>query len=188
MSTIFEKDKKFKEAIGAFIIAFSMLEYGLAHLGTLTELDPRKRNHYLIKYIGNRFERKVKILTEFIDENLTELKPIWHELKDKIGQLNRERRFIVHGFNQNFLPNESITTHIKEGKKLSNKNLTIDYINELTNRLHDLNTGKNGINGEFHVLFTKTRINKWNELVNDDNKIVYRVNSRIESDWKGKVK
>lgn len=188
MSTIFEKDKKFKEAIGAFIIAFSELEYGLAHLGALTEFDLRKRDNYLLTHIGNTFERKVKILTEFIDGNLTELKPIWDELKGEIGQLNRERRFIAHGFNQYFLPNESITTYIKEGKKLSSKELTVDNINKLTNRLHHLNTGENGINGEFHTLFTKTRINKWNELVNDDNKIVYSVNSKIESDWKGKEK
>ena len=108
--------------------------------------------------------------------------------KDEIGQLNRERRFIVHGITQYFLPNESLTTYIKDRKELSSKKLTISDINKLTKQLQHLNTRKNGINGEFRILFTKTRINKWNELVNDDAKIVYRVNNKIESDWKGKEK
>jgi len=183
---IIEQDRNFKAAIGAFIIAFSELEYGLAHLGVMSEFDIRKKDDYLLKHIGYPFERKVKNLTGFIEENMNELKPIWDNLKVEIGQLNRERRFIAHGFNQYFLPKESITTYIKEGKTLKSKDLNIKTIKELTNRLHHLNTGENGINGNFHTLFIKTRINKWNELVNEDNKIVYRVNSKIESDWKGK--
>jgi len=63
--------------------------------------------------------------------------------------------------------------------------MDIKTINDLTNRLRHLMTGENGINGEFHILFTKMRINKWNELVNDNNKITYRVNNKIETVWKG---
>jgi hypothetical protein len=37
------EDKKFKEAIGAFIITFSELEYSLADLGSMTEFDLRKK-------------------------------------------------------------------------------------------------------------------------------------------------
>lgn len=186
MTNLFENDKKFKEAIGAFIIAFSELEYGLAYLGVMTEFDLRKRNNYLLTHIGYSFENKVKNVTCFIETQLPELKPIWDIQKNKIGQLNRERRFIAHGFSSYSLPHESITTHVKEGKKLSKREFDLKTINKLTNELRHLNTGKNGINGEFHTEFTKLRINKWNELVNDDNKIVYTVNSKILSDWKGK--
>lgn len=44
MNDILENDRKFKEAIGAFIIAFSELEFGLAILCTLTEFDPRHKD------------------------------------------------------------------------------------------------------------------------------------------------
>ncbi len=44
MTDIFENDKKFKESIGAFVIAFSRLEYGLAFLSVLTEFDLKKRD------------------------------------------------------------------------------------------------------------------------------------------------
>ena len=46
MNTIFTEDKKFKEAIGAFIIAFSELEYGLADLGSMTEFKKKDRLFY----------------------------------------------------------------------------------------------------------------------------------------------
>jgi len=187
MKTIIQTDKEFKEAIGAFVIAFSELEFGLAHLGTMTEFDLRKKEKYLITHMGYSFEQKVKSLTAFIEEHLSEIKPIWDIIKNEIGQINSERRFIVHGLVQYFLPKESITAYIKQGKAINKKELSISTIKELTNRIYHLNTGENGINGEFHTLFSKTRINKWNELVNNENKIIYRINNNIVSDWKGKA-
>lgn len=186
MIDILKNDKEFKEAIGSFIIAFSELEYGLAFLCSMTEFDLRFKDNYLIKYIGFSFEQKVKHLTEFIDEHLTEIKPTWDKLKEEIRQLNRERRFLAHGFMTYYLPHETITTYIKEGKQLVQKKQTPKEIKSLTSRVQHVNTGEHGVNGEFHTLFAKTRINKWNELVNDDAKIVYRVNSEIISDWNGK--
>lgn len=179
------KDKEFKEAIGAFIIAFSQLEYGLVFLCTMTEFDIRFRDNYKTKYLGFSFDQKVKHLTNFIDEQLNEIKPIWDKLKHEIGQLNRERRFFAHGFMTYYIPNEHIITSIRENGNIVEKEQTLDEINGYTNRLHLLNTGDNGINGEFHTLFTKNRIDKWNRLVNDNNKVIYKVNDKIISDWKG---
>jgi hypothetical protein len=71
---------------------------------------------------------------------------------------------------------------------VTTKKQTLEAIKGFTNRLHHLNTGENGINGEFNTLFTKTRIDKWNDLVNDDNKIIYRVNNEVISKWTGKGK
>lgn len=180
MTDIWKNDKEFKEAIGSFIIAFSELEFGLVFLCSMTEFDVRKKDEYITKYLGFTFDRKMQHLSVFISENLQELEPIWQELKIEIGQLNRERRFIVHGFMTYYLPHESITTHVKENGKLTTKKQTLEEIKSFTNRLHHLNTGENGINGEFRTLFTKTRIDKWNELVNDKNKII--------SEWTGNEK
>jgi len=188
MTDILKNDKEFKQAIGAFIIAFSELEFGLVFLCSMTEFDIRKRDEYVTKYLGFTFERKVERLTEFISENLSELKPIWEKLKNEIGQLNRERRFLVHGVMNYSLPRETITTHVREKGAVTIKKQTLKEIKEFTNRLHHLNTGENGINGEFYTLFTKTRIDKWNDLVNDENKIIYRVNNKIISKWTGKKK
>jgi hypothetical protein len=186
MTDILKNDKEFKQAIGAFIIAFSELEFGLVFLCSMTEFDVRKKDEYVTKYLGFTFDRKMQHLTDFISENLSELTPIWDKLKNEIGQLNRERRFLVHGFMQYYLPHETITTHVKENGKVTTKKQTLKEIKGFTNKLHHLNTGENGINGEFHTLFTKTRIDKWNELVNDENKIIYKVNDKIISRWTGK--
>lgn len=185
MTDIWKNDKNFKEAIGSFIIAFSELEFGLVFLCAMTEFDIRQKDNYITKYLGFTFEKKVQHLSTFIEEYLTEINPIWDILKSEIGQLNRERRFLVHGFMSYSLPHETITTHVKESGKVITKNQTLEEIRNFTHRLHHLNTGENGINGEFHTLFTKTRINKWNELVNDENKIIYKVNDIVVSDWKG---
>ena len=186
MINILDKDKEFKEAIGSFIIAFSQLEFGLVFLCAMTEFDIRQKDNYVIKYLGFTFEKKVIHLTEFIDEHLSEMKLIWDKLKIEIRQLNNERRFLVHGFMTYYLPKENITTHIKEGKAITTKKQTLKEIKDYTNRLHHLNTGEYGINGEFHTMFTKARVNEWNNLVNDDSKIIYKVNDQILSDWKGK--
>ena len=188
MSELWKNDKLFKEAIGSFIIAFSELEFGLVFLCSMTEFDVQKKDQYFTKYSGFTFEMKMKHLTNFISENLNELLPIWWKLKNEIGQLNRERRFLVHGFMTYYLPSETITTHVKENGTLTTKKLTLEDITNFTNRLLHLNTGENGINGDFHTLFMKTRIDKWNDLVNEKNKIVYRVNSEIISKWTGEEK
>lgn len=188
MTDLWINDKDFKEAIGSFIIAFSELEFGLVFLCSMTEFDVRKKDKYIAKYLGFTFERKMQHLTDFISENLDELKPIWERLKNEIGQLNRERRFLVHGFMAYYLPNETITTHVKENGKLTTKKLSLTEIKRFTNRLHHLNTGENGINGEFYTLFTKTRIDNWNEFVNVENKIIYIVDGKIISNWTGNEK
>lgn len=185
MTDILKNDNEFKQAIGAFIITFSELEFGLVFLCSMTEFDIRKKDEYITKYLGFTFERKMQHLTDFISENLIELTPVWEKLKNEIGQLNRERRFLVHGFMTYYLPNETITTLVKENGKVTTKKQTLEKIKEFTNKLHHLNTGENGINGDFHTLFTKTRTDKWNDLVNDENKIIYKINDKIISKWTG---
>ncbi len=194
MINMLKKDKEFKEAIGAFIIAFSEFEFGLVFLCTMTEFNLLNKNSYIKKYMGFEFSKKMDHLTQFIDEYLPEIKSIWDNIKQEIGQLNRERKFLVHGHMAYGLPNETITTYIRQNNKVITgnsqvipKNQTVSEIEGFTNRLHHLNTGENGINGEFHTFFTKTRINKWNKLVSDENKILYRVNAETVSEWKGRV-
>ncbi|WP_415374593.1 hypothetical protein [Patiriisocius sp. Uisw_017] len=152
--------KKIKEATGAFIIAFSKLEYGLASLGVFTAFDLRNRDEYLLTHLGNSFDNKMKNSTRYIDNNLQELKPIWDIQKNKIGQLNRERRFIAHGFISYSLPQESATTFVKEKKKPSRREFNLETTKKLTNELYHLNPGENGINGEFNTEFTRLRINR----------------------------
>lgn len=167
------------------MIAFSELEYGLVFLCTMTEFDFRKKDEYIYKYLGLSFEQNVRHFTDYINENLIELKSIWDEIKIKIRQLNRERRFLVHGFMSYGLPRKKITNRIKENGHLTTKKQSLEEIKGYINSIQHLNTGDNGINGEFHAFFAKTRVYKWKEFANDNNKIVYKVNDIVISNWRG---
>lgn len=184
MNDIFGNDLKFKEAIGEFIIAFSELEFGLAILCTLTEFNPRQKNIFFLKHLGYSFEQR-NTLNDFIKKELPEIQKIWSKINTDIGQINRERRFITHGFMTYSLPNENISTYVRERGKVVEQKQAVEKIKDLTKRIYEINTGSNGVNGEFHTQFTKIRIDKWNELVIKKNRIVYRVHNEIISQWKG---
>lgn len=112
-----KRNKDFKEAIGAFIIGFSELEYGLVLLCSMTETDIRSSDYYVSEYLGKPLETKRNRLTSYINEHLLELKDIWCKVNQEIGQLNRERRFLAHGFTTYYLPGGHITTSLKEKVK-----------------------------------------------------------------------
>jgi len=183
-----KSDSSFKEAIGAFVIAFSEFEYGLVFLCAMTDFDLLRHENYIVKYLGFPFEKKLRHLTEFISEYLKELYPTWAKIKEEIEQINTERRFLVHGFVMYTIPREKITTHVKIGSRVLAREHTVKDIRKLTIRLQHLNTGKNGIRGEFQTLFISLRFNKWNLLVNDEFKLVYENNGITLTDWKGKKK
>jgi hypothetical protein len=177
-------DKQFKEAVGGFIIAFSELEYGLGYLSSFTEDDLRNRK--LLDHLGLPFERKFKNVSDYVELKMPETKEIWSKLKSQIGQLNRDRRFIAHGIVQYQIPISDLSTYVKEKSRFVERKFSSLQINKLTNELREISTGEYGVNGVLNTLFITNRINEWNELVNDDNKIVYRVSGEILSNWKGK--
>ena len=185
MKDLLENDRRFKEAIGEFIIAFSQLEFGLAFLCVLTEPDLKGNEDYLSKYLGFPLDKKLKHLNKYIKNDLFEIHSVWEKIQTQIIILNKERRFLVHGFMSYSLPREHLVTFTKVKGKIEMKNQTLVQIKEFTNKVQHLNTGKNGINGEFNILFTKIRIDKWNDSVLEIDKIVYRVNSVILSKWTG---
>ncbi|MBL7838103.1 MAG: hypothetical protein JNM67_11345 [Bacteroidetes bacterium] len=185
MKEVYKKDIDFKVAIGEFVIAFSKLEFGLNSLCALTEFDIRKKDEYYIRYMGFPFEKKLEILESFIEENTPELKVTWDMLKSEIKSINSERRYLIHGIHNYSFPKETIQTFVKRKKVIVPKKFSLRDIKSLTNKIYEICTGKNGITGEFNSDFTKVRVNQWNQLVLDKNKIVFKLNNKIVSDWKG---
>lgn len=74
-----ENDRSFKEPIGAFVIAFSKVEYALALLSSLTEKDIRKANEVFVDSVGQPLEIKLRRIMECIKSELPELKAIWEK-------------------------------------------------------------------------------------------------------------
>ena len=188
-----ESHKKFQESLGAFIIAFSEVEYALAELCALSEKNLPSWREYLAKNLGLSLDDKLKHLSKFIKSDLSELNDIWIEQQDKIRRINEDRRYLAHGFAQYYLPHKDgiVSTYIrrkigKEKYSIDKKDYSSIEINRLTETLRHIQSGKNGIYGEFNTEFVLLRVNKWNEAVSDEMKIVYKVNNEIISDWKGK--
>lgn len=193
MSIRYQQHRKFQENLGGFVIAFSEVEFALAELSSLTEDNLRLHKKYLVKHLGFSLDDKLKRINAFIKSDLPELGAIWIEQRDKIKAINEDRRYLAHGFTQYFLPREDgiVTASLrkktgKDAYKIENKSFTPEYLLNLTEKLHHIKSGKNGIYGEFNTQFMTMRINKWNEKVADDLKIVYKINNDIKSDWRGK--
>ena len=184
---LYKNDKLFKESIGAFIIASSEMEFAITSLCSILGEDPRFHQQQFIDIFGMTLTDKRELVGKFIKTHLPELKKDWININVEIGQINADRRRLVHGFTQYFLPQEYIETFVKNRKSgiVEKKRFTIGDIKLLTNKIHHINTGKNGIIGEFHTKLFIARINLWNEKVEPTLRMVYNVNNVILTDWKG---
>jgi hypothetical protein len=180
-----ENDRQFKEAIGAFIIASSEMEFAITSLCSILGEDPRFHQKQLLDIFGKTLEQKRQQVGEFIKIHLPELKEEWININVEIGQINADRRHLAHGFTQYYLPQEHIETYVKNNGRVKKKLFTIGDIKALTNKIHHINSGENGINGVFHTKLFVARINLWNNKVEPSKRMVYNVNNVILTDWKG---
>ncbi len=179
-----ERHKEFKEAIGSFILAFSELEFGLGIICSFTEFNLLIREQSLPNHLGLTLENKKNLITDYIIKYEPDIKPVWDNLKTEINFLNMQRRFIAHGIERVYV-NDSLKAKVKSGGQIEEKLLTLEDLHDWTSRLHELNSGKNGIIGSFYIDFVRRSVNRWNSYVTDDLKVVYLVNERTVSDWKG---
>lgn len=182
-----KNDKLFKESIGAFIIASSEMEFAITSLCSILGEDPRFHQQQFIDIFGMTLTDKRELVGKFIKTHLPELKKEWININVEIGQINSDRRRLVHGFTQYFLPQEYIETFVKNKKsgKVEKKHFTVEDIKLLTNKIQHINTGKNGIFGEFHTKLFVARINLWNCKVESKMRMIYSVRNEILTDWKG---
>lgn len=167
------------------MLAFSQLEFGLGILCTFTEFDILRKDEHLPQYLGMTLDNKKRTISDYLNKYEKELIPTWVKIKAEIDFLNHQRRFIAHGIQQVFV-DDKLTAMVKVGNQLEQKTLTIDEVDGWTNRIQHVNTGEQGILGEFYFNFVTKSVNRWNNHVVEELRIVYRVNDKIESEWKGK--
>ena len=180
-----KSDREFKEAIGAFIIASSEMEFAISILCSIIGEDPRHHQSQFNEIFGFNLESKRKLIGSFIKANIPSLLNEWTTINAEIGQINVDRRRLAHGFTQYYLPNERIDTYIKLNGNVAKKQFSLGDIKSLTNKIHHINTGDNGIGEVFHTKLFVARINLWNQQVESTRRMIYRVNDVILTDWKG---
>lgn len=148
-----KKDQLFKEAIGEFVINFSELESGIADLCWLIKPEEFESKLHLLNM---DLSKKRKTLTRLISKlTSSEIKEIWSKANSKIGDLNEYRRYIIHGIYFYHIPNDIIKSAIPPKHKSLTNELTASKIIQLAKKLIDLNTGENGLKGEFYIMVKK---------------------------------
>jgi len=179
----FENRKLFQCALGQFVFEFAELEFSLLYFWGLID-TPKNQNASIRENIGTDFEDRRKKVTGFIHKNLPDLKTRWEKINPKLSSINLERRYLIHGIGQARFYEDSITAVIKHKGELKLKTFTVADIKKLSDKIAHLLTGKDGLAGEFLIDFTADRFNHYNKQTSDG-KIIYKVNDKILTDYKG---
>jgi hypothetical protein len=184
MMNIFENRDKFQNAIGGFIIKFTELEFSLLYYCGLID-NPKNENSSIREHIGTDLEKRRKKITQFIRADLPELSKTWDKINTQLSVINSERHFLIHGIGRTSFYQDSIKAVIRQKGELKMREFSIDDIKKLTNSIAHLLTGNNGLVGEFLTEFSKKRFNLYNSLSEGDDKIIYKVNDIVLTDFKG---
>lgn len=179
----YENRKLFQNAVGQFVFEFAEIEFSLLYYWGLID-SPKNQNSSIRENIGTSFEERRKKVTNFVNINLPDLKTRWDKINTKLGSINQERRYLIHGIGQASFYEDSITALIKQKGELSLKKFTITDIAKLSDKIAHVLTGIDGIAGEFLIDFSTQRFNHYNEYASEG-KIVYTVNGKILTEYKG---
>ena len=162
MTNDWKNREDFLKAIGQFTVEFSRLEFSLLELCAYTVADlPHAKSKY-IDFIGLSFENKREVLKKFIKTETPQLSNEWEKINSEIGEINYERRHLIHGIGASYLFHEIIVTYVKTNGNIDSKEFTVADINKLTNRIAHLRTGDNGIAGIFDSKFKTAAVNAYN--------------------------
>ena len=180
-----KKREKFLREIGQFSISFSKLEDGVSELASFSIEDIRYWEVRYEEVYGLNLGVKRDLVKKFIKAELPKLYPEWQDINTEIGELNHHRRHLIHGTGNSYLFREPITTIIKSKNELERATYSISEIRALTNRIGHVCTGDNGIQGHFSTKFKTAAINWHNSRKEPHQRIIYKVNNTIQTDWKG---
>lgn len=178
-----ETKRQFQCALGKFAFEFAELEYALLYYWGIIE-DPKNQNLIIEENIGSDFEARRKKVTTFIHKNLPNLNSKWNTINKKLSEINLERRYLIHGIGLANFNENAITAAIRHKGTLKPKKFSIDDIKRISNDIAHLLTGVDGLSGEFLIEFSTHRLNHYNEHT-ADSKIIYQVNNKILTDYKG---
>lgn len=184
MSILFENHEKFKCSIGHFIMRFAELEFSLLYFCGIVD-NPIDLNLGISLNLKLTFNERQKKISKFIKNEIPELQDKWNLINSKLGQINLERNFLVHGIGQTSFYQDSIRAFITRKESVKVKEFSIIDIKKLSNDISNLLTGVDGLSGEFLIAFNTKRLDLFNRNTNNENKIIYQVDSKILTEYKG---
>jgi len=171
-----ENKLEIEKLLGRFTIQFSKLEYGLVILCALTESDIINYQNYIEKYLKLSFGEKRDHLKVYIKNNLSPIYPSWKSINAEIGKVNELRRYLVHGIGYSNLFHPEFKTMVAKSSKIDCKSFNKSDLLKIIGQVIEINTGANGICGNFKTQFTSQRIRFHNLTCDQDEKITYMNN------------
>ena len=184
MRDIFENREKYKSAVGHFVMNFSELEFSLLYYCGLIDY-PHDQNFGVKSHLNSTFGQRRTKISNFIRSDIPKLQATWDNINSKLGEVNRDRRFLVHGIGRASFFEDSIKAFIPNKDTVDLKNFSIDSIKAINNKIGYLLTGDDGLTGEFLIKFNTARFDLHNKITVEDNKIIYKINGDILTEFKG---
>ena len=185
MKNDWKNREDFLKAVGQFTVEFSILEFSLLELCAFTVADlPNCKSKY-IDFIGLSFENKREVLKKFIKNETPQLSSEWEKINCEIGEINYERRHLIHGIGASYLFQEIIVTYVKTNGVIDSKEYKVADINKLTNRIRHVRTGDNGVAGIFDSKFKTAAVNAYNNKQTTTKKMTFANDGIILTDYKG---
>lgn len=168
-----------EKLLGRFTMQFSKLEFGLFFLCALTENDMINYQNYIEKYLKLSFGDKRDYLKEYIKNNLSSIYPTWTNINVEIGIINELRRHLIHGIGHSNLFQPEFKTMVSKSNKIDYKSFNKSDLLKIIGQVAEINTGANGICGNFNTQFTSQRILLHNLSCNSEKKIIYMNNDYV---------
>ena len=100
------------------------MEFAITSLCSILGEDPRLHQNQFLEILGESLEKKRRLVGEFIKTHLPNLLDEWIVINVATGQINTDRRHLVHGFTQYYLPEEHIETFVKKKGRVE-KNVSL---------------------------------------------------------------
>ena len=183
MTSTQENIERFQSALGQFVIQFSELEFSLLYFCGVID-HPRNENLGIKENLRSTFDQRRKKISEFIRVELPEIAEKWNVINEKLGNINRDRRFLIHGIGRENFIQHYVKAFIPQKNSVDFKEFSIADIKKLSDQITHLLNGDNGLSGEFIILFKTKRFDLHNRTTKLNNKIIYKVNGEVMTEIK----
>jgi hypothetical protein len=141
------EDPELRKQLADFIIYFSTVESFITDFAYHAELFEGKKP--IFKEIAKRdLSIKRNIIKEFIQNKIPELFDNWNKINNRIGNINSERKYLVHSIGLFNISSTHFHSRIRVNGKF--KIYTASDIHKLNNLLDEVLFGKEGLSTSFY--------------------------------------
>ncbi|WP_367328598.1 hypothetical protein [Lentimicrobium sp.] len=145
------EDPELRKQLADFVIGFATIERYISDLSFRIAFFEGNNPSYL-SIAKKDLSEKRKIIKSFIKHNLPNLFDQWSNINNAIGDLNSERKILIHSISIFNVTSNYFDSGIRHNNQF--KTYTAKEIQELNERIDELNFGEGGIGTRFYKELT----------------------------------